>query len=272
MTALVQFERWRPGRSPLRRHWWANGLCAVGALVMHALLISPMVLAPAVHKKPRKPELQGPGASAIVSSAEFVTLILIDEPDRSRSLKSAIAALASRGVPAHDESMRILSPDPNPAFEVAEEREHQSAVESAAPDAGQHALMFGRYIGQISARIERAWVRPRTPVHDTADRSLPLATSGSPSHAADDDAFSCQIQTLQDSQGKVLEVMLLDCNGSLAWQQSLVAAIQNASPFPAPPHPSVFTTSLVLRFEGRSYDPGDAAANYAAHADRSTRL
>jgi hypothetical protein len=49
-------------------------------------------------------------------------------------------------------------------------------------------------------------------------------------------------------RGEVLEVTLLECDSSPEWQQSLVNAIDAASPLPAPPNQSVFARSLVLNF------------------------
>jgi TonB C terminal len=112
---------------------------------------------------------------------------------------------------------------------------------SAADDSGDSAL-FGRYMGQLSARIERAWLRPRTPVGD------PL--------------FSCQVRIEQDATGAVREVTLVRCNGSTRWQLSLVQAIQAASPLPAPPDPAVFKRTFSLRFQSQPYSPAVAAELY----------
>lgn len=57
--------------------------------------------------------------------------------------------------------------------------------------------MYGRYLGQIHARIDRAWRRPRSAV-------------GAP-------IFQCQVQLDQDSLGRVEEVTLLQCNGDTPW-------------------------------------------------------
>ena len=118
-----------------------------------------------------------------------------------------------------------------------------SETDSASPaeDPGDSAL-FGRYMGQVSARIERAWLRPRTPVGD------PL--------------FSCQARIEQDASGAVREITLVHCNGSTRWQLSLVQAIQAASPLPAPPDPAVFKRTFSLRFQSLPYSPTVAAELY----------
>ncbi len=106
----------------------------------------------------------------------------------------------------------------------------------ADPDTGNPAArsaLVGLYLGQIDARIERAWRRPRTPV--------------------DDGLFSCQVRIEQDFHGDVKEIALERCNGDLSWQISLVHAIQSASPLPAPSDPKVFTRVIRMGFRSEPY-------------------
>lgn len=123
-------------------------------------------------------------------------------------------------------------------------------------DTAAQAAMFGRYTGQIDARIERAWRRPRTAI--ATGRSFPSSSARSPSP----EIFDCQVRILQDTEGRVQEVDLLRCNGTVAWQQSLVTAILTSSPLPAPPAPNVFTSSLVMRFRALPYAPDRSADDY----------
>ena len=70
-----------------------------------------------------------------------------------------------------------------------------SAVKDAqSTDSSSLGGMYGRYVGQIHARIDRAWQRPRTLI-------------GAP-------IFQCQVQIDQDGSGQVGDVTLLRCNGS----------------------------------------------------------
>ena len=96
--------------------------------------------------------------------------------------------------------------------------------------------MYGRYLGQIQARVDRAWLRPRTAI-------------GAP-------IFQCQVQIDQDSAGRVRAITLLECNGSARWQLSLVHAIQATSPLPAPPNPAVFVHHVLLTFRAAAYSHG----------------
>jgi TonB C terminal len=118
-------------------------------------------------------------------------------------------------------------------------------------DANQTRL-FGIYTGQIRARIERVWRRPRSainlPDNETAANVV--------------ETFQCQVQIVQDSRGNVQEILLPDCNGSPAWQRSLVVAIQQASPLPAPPSTSVFSQSLSMTFVGLPFTPDSVEEEY----------
>ncbi len=96
--------------------------------------------------------------------------------------------------------------------------------------------MVGRYLGQIDARVERAWIRPRAPIAPGL--------------------FTCRVRIVQEDDGHVQEIELIDCNGDAAWQTSLVRAIQSASPLPAPPDPKVFSRRLILEFHSTAFLPG----------------
>jgi hypothetical protein len=124
------------------------------------------------------------------------------------------------------------------------------------------ALMAGRYRGQISARIERAWIRPRTAV----DGPGSTQTASPVESIAAAPMFTCQVQIRQDAHGNVEEVLLLDCNGTEPWRQSLVAGIYQASPLPAPPTRTVFSKLLTMTFEASPYEAGRAADEYEADA------
>jgi hypothetical protein len=108
------------------------------------------------------------------------------------------------------------------------------------------SLMAGRYVGQITARIERAWIRPRTPV------------SGS--------AFVCRVRIVQDPHGAVQEIELIRCNGDTRWQASLVQAIQSASPLPAPPDPDVYRSRFVLQLSSQAFVPGGSSEGFEPEA------
>jgi hypothetical protein len=113
---------------------------------------------------------------------------------------------------------------------------------SASEYSMSSSALYGRYMGQIDARIERAWLRPRDPIKEGA--------------------FFCRARIEQDASGSVTEITLQHCNGTARWQVSLVHAIQAASPLPAPPDPKVFKTVVHLDFTSQPYSPGSSQEIY----------
>lgn len=218
---------------------------SVASLALHALLIGSLVVVGSPRRH-RLPDKQGAGASALLSSADPVTaLILLPISDASNTLESQ-PELSSRGFEPEPQLIRITSPDTAPSHELdAAEPDPDSRTVEAAGDAAGRALMFGRYLGQITARIERAWERPRTPVGSTVD-----------------ERFQCQVGIEQGPTGEVREVTLKYCNGDVRWQLSLARAIQAASPLPAPPDPAVFVNSLTMTFQADAYEPGSGEQGY----------
>ena len=114
--------------------------------------------------------------------------------------------------------------------------------QATVADAGRLSQLYGRYMGQISARIDRAWLRPRTPVGGAS--------------------FSCHVRIVQDAVGNVMEVTLEQCNGDTRWQLSLVNAIDSASPLPAPPDANVFSRTVHLGFTAEGYSVGRHEEQY----------
>jgi hypothetical protein len=146
-------------------------------------------------------------------------------------------------------------PDPPALLNIEVLSLDQDHVSQTAVDSGvatEQARLFGIYTGQIQARINRIWRRPRTPVNELDDTGGPNA----------DESFRCQAQIVQDAVGNVQEILLLNCNGSLSWQRSLVTAIGQASPLPAPPVASVFRHTITLDFLGLAYVPGSSDDEY----------
>ena len=153
---------------------------------------------------------------------------LVSDPDTNLAAESRALNPTPVSVP--------LRATPPPAFSIDDGDGEEPSTGSRNPE-----MLFGRYIGQITARIERAWMRPRTAI-------------GSP-------LFACQVQIIQN-HGAVVEVTLQRCNGDSRWQMSLVRAIQTASPLPAPPDPALYESRLILDFSATSFMPGDNAEGF----------
>jgi TonB-like protein len=160
-------------------------------------------------------------------------MVLEDTSIESPTLRRSLPPLTLMAVDVTDADPNLpsstLSPD---------------AASGSAQADGPSGLgtMYGRYLGQIHARIDRAWRRPRTAI-------------GAP-------IFQCQVQLDQDSSGRVEEVTLLECNGDTSWQVSLVQAIEAASPLPAPPTPAVFAPHVLVAFRATAYTPAAPAELY----------
>lgn len=218
---------------------------AIGSALLHALLILPFLLG-ASAKKMRMPNSQGAGASASASNAEpMMTLIQINAPVTPPEMAAIPEEIASRGLTPETMAMKVLSPDSAPALDLRKLTTDQDAPDptpEAAGDMAGHAMLFGRYVGQITARIERAWVRPRSGIAE------PL--------------FRCRVKIVQNKNSEVREVEMQQCNGDLRWQMSLAAAIQTASPLPAPPDPSVFANALTLSFDSEPFHAGGSEEGF----------
>lgn len=224
---------------------------AVGVLLIHALLVLPFVLKLSL-PTPRHPNITGAGATALVSSAEpEMTAVFIDEP---ASVKNPAApmlpALASRGMTPPDLQLMVLSPDPSPAATNA--RDSSDDEDSSTSAAADHARLYGRYVGQVQARIERAWMRPRTAI-------------GAP-------RFSCRARIQQNRRGQVIDVKLDHCNGTQLWQQSLLSSIRTASPLPAPPDVSVYADVLWLSLSSEPFREARSTQGFEPEAPSASTV
>lgn len=251
-------------RHPSTRNW-SRVLGLAGTLTLHGLVGQSLVLGSAFHK-PQPPELQAAGfMRKSTSPAEELVLVTVEEvPRTDPDFLEQIASLGSR---IEKLPISIPSPDAVPTVTLGSTESTADESSQTAPEAGDpalRALMFGRYTSQISARIERAWRRPRSPINEAlqAPSTYTVAT-------ADDEAFRCLVQIRQDSGGNIQEVLLLKCNGSDVWRHSLVMAINRSSPLPAPPIPSVFTRALTMTFEARAYQPGGTVDDYELEPRKS---
>jgi TonB C terminal len=223
------------------RHWCISSAAALLTALVHLTLVASLVADGASHKHPPPPDQPGAGASALRSSGQIVeAMTLVDLLHTQPSDEPPLEELSSLGIEIPAASLVLASPELTPPPELDVESNEESDAVEAAGDTQGHAAMFGRYLGQITARIERTWQRPRTAV-------------GAP-------RFSCQTKIEQDERGKVLSVELRHCTGDARWQLSLVSAIEHASPLPAPPIPSVFARMLVLNFSADAWEDGRANA------------
>ena len=276
----MEIARWNPGSGTTAskrvagNRWLSSGaLGVIGTVLLHALALQSIILGMRTPKV-RPPDAQGPGATLIKSATEPAeALILVELSTVDMKAEALSEDLASAGSAPKNLLVTLISPDPLPQVDIPADNVDDSAKTPAPLDSGDpagRALLFGRYSGQIQARIERAWRRPRSRV---SEGSYPPdnQVGGSPDASSiTDDSFRCQVRILQDGHGAVQEVQMLSCNGTVTWQQSLVSAILSASPLPAPPDPAVFTSSLTMTFEGQAYTPGSATDGYDSDRTAAT--
>lgn len=224
----------------------------IGTLLLHALVIQSVPFG-SRGPKPKLPETQE-SANELSKSIGGDSLVLITLPmsakvnqDDTQSVISSLPDLSKMKVksPIDIDTPALLGLE---SLALSEDQAPSAMADGA--DGAEKARLLGIYTGQIQARIARVWRRPRTQVNEEKS-SVDVGES-----------FQCEAQIVQDASGRVQEVMLPRCNGSAAWQRSLVLAIQHASPLPAPPSEKVFSTSITLNFVGVSYFAGAPDDDY----------
>jgi hypothetical protein len=194
-------------------------VCAALIVGIHVAFLEPF-LAAAPTNRTTTATLAG---ATFDSGDSSMQVILIDPSDSAPPAPPLLAVTSEQLTPA----ILHLVIDP-PSNLLLEDEDHSDSVTSPTDEVGDSKLA-GRYLGQLNARVERAWIKPQTAI-------------GSP-------VFSCTVEVHQDPLGNILKTTLLTCNGTPAWQQSLLAAIHSASPFPAAPDPSLVRRRLRLQFE-----------------------
>lgn len=230
----------------------ATGACI--SIALHALLLSSILWSDG---SPEHHPRDAGALNAVTPEASedgALQVILIQEESSSPPAAQALSS-AVRPRPSALEEITVSDALAKQAMPVPDfSADLTGSAATAAPDAALRSALYGRYVGQIDARIERAWRRPRTAI------GAPL--------------FACLVRIDQDSRGTVLEVTLEQCNGTADWQQSIVTAVEAASPLPAPPDPKVFTRILHLSFHSAAYSseaPQDSYERFPA-AQRLARI
>jgi hypothetical protein len=217
------------------------GIAAVALL--HSLVFVAEMWGSRVPSYLRTPERVGAGAnygSSTGSSEERMIIVQLQEQvDRKNAPPTGQQSTLVEKLLTP--MLVITGPDalPMPPLFPDEQGEESSASQA---DIIARTQLTGLYEGQIRARIERAWLRPRD--------------------VLESERFRCRVLIRQQANGIVREVELQQCNGSWRWQQSLVNAIFSSSPLPAPPNPKVFTDVFSMQFESVAYVQGLPAEMY----------
>jgi hypothetical protein len=212
------------------------------SILIHLLFISALIGAGHATKFRHD---DGLGANEIVSDEEARgILFFVEDPAVAENADDALPTVASHGKVLQALRLTVVSPDADVDTASVEQSEatDPKAVEDASSDRHGMAELYGHYLSQIQARIERAWLRPRSPL-DLED-------------------FACHLQIQQNERGEVGEVTLQKCSEAIPWQLSLIRAIESASPLPAPPDPRIFTRAFELAFHAVPLRPGASDTGY----------
>lgn len=102
----------------------------------------------------------------------------------------------------------------------------QLATEQKARDE-RLAKLRGSYVEAIRQKVERNWIKP------------PTAQAG----------LDCTVRVEQIPGGEVVDVKVTQCNGDDVVQRSIIAAVNKASPLPAPSDPALFDRVIVFNFK-----------------------
>jgi hypothetical protein len=226
----------------------------LGTLLLHALVIQSLPFGRGSKAKPPETrETAEPLSKSKADSAESLVLIALPNVTNSFQLlrQNIVSSLPDLSKTKIKSSINVDPPALLNLETLALSEDQLSKSASDGGDDAEPARLSGIYTGQIQARIGRIWRRPRTPVSEVSDEKLAMV-----------DSFQCEAQIVQDIKGNVQEILLPRCNGSPAWQHSLVLAIQQASPLPAPPSAKVFSQSISLNFVGIPYAPGSVEEEY----------
>jgi hypothetical protein len=192
---------------------------AIGAIVLHLLLAKSLGVALDAGKPP----------IAVTHPDQEKPLILLRPIARPAAKEVPLVAVSPITMLVNDNPTSL---DP-PAIEFERLILDDDAAEATANLTDPSLAKADEiYRAQTMARIERVWRRPRSTEHATAN------------------SFECRAQIEQDDHGNVKEVLLPVCEVSIAWKESLLSAIREASPLPAPPDPRAYRASLVLHFTG----------------------
>jgi len=247
----------RPTMPP--RSWRASAVGALGAVALHVMFLSAFTLGTSTGRSPRTRGYASTIEAPISDDGAISAVIFMDPRLLSRDEGISVPSRSdSRPVLKHLTLARLARLFATPAGLPGNDgtRDSRKATATASVDGAGRAALFGRYVSQIDARIERLWVKPQSAPYGTAPWSAPSTGATSTARTIDSaGTFRCRVQILQSRSGEVREVTLLDCDSSPKWQQSLVNAIDAASPLPAPPDQSVFARSLVLDFTSTGRAP-----------------
>jgi colicin import membrane protein len=151
--------------------------------------------------------------------------------EQERKRKEAEAEEERRRLEAEEQRKADIERQRLENEQARREAEDVARKEAAAEEAqmleSRAASEKAAYIFKIQQKVTRNWVQPIT-----AEKGL-----------------NCVVKVTQTAGGVVTNVEFGSCNGDATVRRSIEAAVQKASPLPAPRDPSVFDREVTLNFK-----------------------
>lgn len=220
--------------APLKKvSWLSRSVGVVATILIHLLLSTPVLLGIAAHES-RAPD--GLGSVTWASRGEQPeAMMLLDLSTMAlQEFDTPAPMIDAQGIVFEDLVAALVTAEPRPPAELNPEAFEEADVSNEVQgDPAGSAALFGQYMNQVALRIERAWMRPRSPVENGR--------------------FECRVRIHQDRDGSVIAIEFDKCDSDSIWRRSLSSAIQRASPLSAPPEPWLFTPTLSMKFSGEQY-------------------
>lgn len=113
------------------------------------------------------------------------------------------------------------------AARAAAARKAQLRRRIQAEQAARNRLALGSWVRAIKLQVQRNWIRP------------PDAATG----------IDCQVRVTQLPSGQVVKVEMLSCNRGSVVAQSIITAVNRASPLPQPSDPAIFQRQITFVFQ-----------------------
>ena len=139
------------------------------SLALHLLLMTPVLIGMGANTKRPHVDSSELGKTADDGASDSMTVSFIEASGEQSDAESEQANDWLAANPPL-KSVPLSAPAPTynlPPADDDTDSAHVGPAGSNPSDPGRR-LLYGRYIGQITARIERAWMRPRTPIDDVA--------------------------------------------------------------------------------------------------------
>lgn len=197
---------------------WRQSLAAAALMVLLHALLALGLATRFGGMEAEYPRALGANQAEQNPAGIITTLILIEDPAMPVTEVDALPNTESSAVP----------PELSQQAQSIVTTQGEADIASDASDTGAVPRTFQEiYIGQIKARVERAW-------NDSQGVRLAVGT--------------CKVNIHQGKQGEVQDVRFDDCIATEAWKTTLAQAIRYASPLPAPPDATVFSDEISLEF------------------------